>query len=39
MGVLSRERAQAQRNAELAMRSQFKEALKNGKAVAVTPSA
>jgi hypothetical protein len=39
MGVLSRERAQAQRNAELAMRSLFKEALKNGKAVAVTPSA
>lgn len=39
MKVLSREREQAQRKAELAMRSLFREALKNGKAVAVTPSA
>jgi beta-lactamase regulating signal transducer with metallopeptidase domain len=39
MGALGRERAQAQRNAELAMRTLFKEALKNGKAIPVTPSA
>lgn len=39
MGALGRERAQAQRKAELAMRTLFKEALKNGKAIPVTPSA
>ena len=39
MKVLSREREQAQRKAELAMRTLFREALKDGKAVAVTPSA
>ena len=39
MGALGRERAQAQRKAELAMRTLFNEALKNGKAIPVTPSA
>jgi hypothetical protein len=39
MGALGRERARAQRNAELAMRSLFRDALKNGKAIPVTPSA
>lgn len=39
MGALGRERAQAQRKAELAMRSLFRDALKNGKAIPVTPSA
>ncbi|MET0322424.1 MAG: M56 family metallopeptidase [Duganella sp.] len=39
MGALSVERQQAQRDAEQAMRSLFQQALKNGKAVAVAPSA
>ena len=39
MGALGRQRAQAQREAELAMKAVFKQALVTGKAVAATPSA